>query len=277
MFVVVCRSYLPSNEHAEVSSKISQKSAYVPQLQKMVLKPQSTSAHSQPHSQNEVMSNLLGLNQAPYDEKTFTIPIRDQIALQLWGYNSQENPHIARSPDLSSYWRFFLEKCVQTILHDNGKHISIRSHSHILEIVETLKAKHPRQNIRDSIRIHVKKTASNKQDILLDSSIDLAASLLLMINFGSQPHVFSAQTHLVWDEKSPSLEDFVATYLSEPPKLRHERVRLEPAFNGRNLERIAGLQLVWTDNLIDHLRLIDGESKVEIFHHASFLKAQSDL
>jgi hypothetical protein len=37
---------------------------------------------------------------------------------------------------------------------------------------------------------------------------------------------------------------------------------------------MAGLEIVWTDNLADHLRLTDDDTKVHIFHHASFLEIQ---
>ncbi|KAF2178669.1 hypothetical protein K469DRAFT_731671 [Zopfia rhizophila CBS 207.26] len=47
-------------------------------------------------------------------------------------------------------------------------------------------------------------------------------------------------------------------------------------FTASNLERIAGIQIKLTDNLADHLRMIDKEDKfVAIFHHASFLKRQN--
>jgi hypothetical protein len=34
------------------------------------------------------------------------------------------------------------------------------------------------------------------------------------------------------------------------------------------------MEIEWADNLADHLRLTDGDKKVAIFHHASFLECQ---
>jgi len=51
-------------------------------------------------------------------------------------------------------------------------------------------------------------------------------------------------------------------------------VKLEKIFNARNLGRIAGIEIEWTKNLADHLRLIDEDRKVAIFHHATYLECQ---
>ncbi|KAH8652115.1 hypothetical protein BX600DRAFT_516190 [Xylariales sp. PMI_506] len=48
-------------------------------------------------------------------------------------------------------------------------------------------------------------------------------------------------------------------------------------FTVQNLVRIAGINIIWTDNLADHLRLADNGSSLFIFHHASFLKFQQRL
>jgi hypothetical protein len=53
-------------------------------------------------------------------------------------------------------------------------------------------------------------------------------------------------------------------------------VKLDRIFNARNLGRIAGIEVYWTNNLFDHLRLIDEDRKVAVFHYASFLKCQRE-
>ena len=52
-------------------------------------------------------------------------------------------------------------------------------------------------------------------------------------------------------------------------------IKLEKLFTAPNIERIAGISIRWTDNIVDHLRLVEDDSAVVIFHHASFLKWQS--
>jgi hypothetical protein len=56
--------------------------------------------------------------------------------------------------------------------------------------------------------------------------------------------------------------------------LTKEHVKLERLFNACNLDRIAGLQIIWTHNLANHLRVQNDDKEVSIFHYASFLNSQ---
>lgn len=49
-------------------------------------------------------------------------------------------------------------------------------------------------------------------------------------------------------------------------------VKLEKLFNAYNLSRIAGIEIVWTSNLSDHLRRQEDDTRVAVFHHAFFLE-----
>jgi hypothetical protein len=83
---------------------------------------------------------------------------------------------------------------------------------------------------------------------------------------------FSGRSEILW--KGASLQEFVAHFFGEGPVLGHEKVKLDKIFIARNLSRIAGVEILWTDNLVDHLRLTDDDTKVHVFHHASFLEFQ---
>lgn len=110
------------------------------------------------------------------------------------------------------------------------------------------------------------------EDELPESSIDLTARLVYMMDIGALRYGFSGRIGLLW--RQGSLKDFVHDHFNVPVMLDHD-VKLEKMFNARNLGRTAGIQIVWTDNLADHLRVIyEGEKTVAIFHHASFLKCQ---
>lgn len=61
-----------------------------------------------------------------------------------------------------------------------------------------------------------------------------------------------------------------------PLKLTDEIVKLpRTIFNAKNVAKIAGIEVCWTSNLADHLLMLDDESKVTLFHHASILKLQT--
>lgn len=50
-------------------------------------------------------------------------------------------------------------------------------------------------------------------------------------------------------------------------------------FNARQIEYIAGFEIVWTSNLLNHLLLLDGEKKVKVyvFHQVKLLRLHQDL
>jgi hypothetical protein len=108
----------------------------------------------------------------------------------------------------------------------------------------------------------------------IHNSLNLAIRLLLMIPIGpflatSGGITVSGETYVPW--KEGTMTEFVSGIFS-PQTLVKERVKLEKGFNLRNLKRIAGIEIRWTSNLADHLRMREDDTAVEIFHYASFLR-----
>lgn len=173
--------------------------------------------------------------------------------------------------DSEAYLAYHKKQCCFA-LHDGGRHISVRTHRDILEIAEDLKNGLPKENIRGRLSLKLADPKPANENELLDSSIDLSARLVSMMDIGVLRYGFSGRRGLLWSQGS--LKDLVHGYFNVPVLLDHD-VKLEKMFNARNLGRTAGIHIVWTDNLADHLRMIDeGDKTVAIFHHASFLKCQ---
>lgn len=109
---------------------------------------------------------------------------------------------------------------------------------------------------------------------ILRDALNLAVRLLLMIPVGpflatGGGITVSGETYLPW--KEGTITEFVNTEFPPQTSMR-DCVRLEKVFNARNLKRIAGIEIRWTSNLADHLRMRDDDTAVEIFHYASFLR-----
>ena len=94
-----------------------------------------------------------------------------------------------------------------------------------------------------------------------------------MITIGNFEYGFSSRPDLEWT--NGSLKDFVHDYFNGAIEVGYEKVKFEKSFNARNLNRIDGIEIIWTDNLADHLKMIGDDTQVAIFHYASFLKHQS--
>lgn len=192
------------------------------------------------------------------------------IANEYWAYPHQDQHLNSRDLDLQSFWTYYNKECARA-LHNGGRYVALRSHRDVIDCIRKLKSGMLRHDIKEELREKLTAPHEN-EDEMLENSIDLAASLLLMMSFSSFAYGFSGRSHLRWSHGS--LESFVSAYFDPGATQAKENVKMEKIFTARNLCRIAGLEIVWTDNLVDHLRLIDDDQRVHIFHHASFLYAQ---
>ncbi|KAI9772501.1 MAG: hypothetical protein M1840_000706 [Geoglossum simile] len=193
-----------------------------------------------------------------------------ELLTQLW---SCDVPSKLNNQELDpeAYFAYHRKQCSHA-LHDGGRHIYTRTHRDILEIAEDLEGGLSRETIRERLSLKLADPKPANENELLDSSVDLTARLVSMMDIGVLQYGFSGRRELVWNKGT--LRDFVNGYFNVAITLGQD-VKLENMFNARNLGRIAGIEIVWTDNLADHLRMIDDEDKkVAIFHHALFLKYQ---
>jgi len=196
--------------------------------------------------------------------------VRDDIIRGFW--------HQALSPqdkcndfDWDTYFIYYTKQCIQA-LHNCGRYISIRNHQDILDVVCHLKDLSTKDTIKKILKLKLRELNGEKEaDALLEGSINLTARLFLMMDIGVLSLGYSGRRELNWNEGS--LKDFVHDHFNQPQVLGHENVKLEKIFTARNLDRIAGIKIEWTDNLADHLHMVgNDDEKVAIFHHASFLK-----
>ena len=105
---------------------------------------------------------------------------------------------------------------------------------------------------------------------LLDALLDLAAGLYLTVSIGSLQNSLTPGRAIAWEDDW-TLAEKVHTSLWPAPQLS-EHVKLPKSFTAVNLERIAGIKIVWTSNLADHLSLTSDDTKLILFHQASFLE-----
>ena len=191
------------------------------------------------------------------------------LLVSIWDLNS---PKLQKDSStlLIAYWQYYQATCAHA-LHDGGRHNLARTHQDIIELIGRMRNGDTRDDLRVALQSKISQI-HHDEDEILDSTIDLAASLLLMIDFGNAKHGFSNSRQLEWCQGS--LRDCVTTYFSAQRQLGHDGVKLPRTFNARNLDKIAGVEFVPTTNLLDHLRLTDDDTKVYVFHHVAFLKLQ---
>ncbi|EDU48848.1 conserved hypothetical protein [Pyrenophora tritici-repentis Pt-1C-BFP] len=193
-----------------------------------------------------------------------------QIINKLWEpllvqthFQNSEHP-------IGAYWRFYQLEC-ERALHDNGRHVLERTHQDLLDIIHSLRKAETRDEIQRALRSKLTKPHDNEEE-LLDGSVDFAANIWLMVDFDHIQYGFSGRRQLHW--KSEPLAKCLCSGFPASPLLGHEGVKLQRIFNAPNLKRIARIEIVPTANLLDHLRIIDDDTKLCVFHHVSVLGLQ---
>ncbi|KAL7810886.1 hypothetical protein V8C26DRAFT_422661 [Trichoderma gracile] len=111
----------------------------------------------------------------------------------------------------------------------------------------------------------------------IEHDIDMCARLLTM----TQVHHCGSSSRLAGTTAVPwtkvSLENAFSCHFCTQKALQADQMRLSKDFTAWHLSRIAGVDIRWTANLADHLRFVDHDQAVFIFHCASFLKVHINM
>ncbi|KAH7370959.1 hypothetical protein BKA66DRAFT_444370 [Pyrenochaeta sp. MPI-SDFR-AT-0127] len=201
---------------------------------------------------------------------TLTPSTKRFITNRFWGPPPVRDFQYSKNELFEAYWKFHHREC-ERALDDGGRHVLARTHQDILDVVAALKQGQLREDIQKDLRAKLTKSHDNENE-LIDRCIDLSACLWLMIDFGNIQYGFSGRRQLQWG--NDSLADCIASSFDSVPSLGSKGVKLQRVFNARNLYEIAGVEILPTTNLLDHLRLTDDDTKLYVFHHATFLKCQ---
>lgn len=200
------------------------------------------------------------------------VDIECQLISEFWGLTVSAGNFRHGDLDFRSYFTWYREKC-NSALREGGTHTSVRTHRDLVEIAQWFQQLSSRDDIKNKLKARFTSQHSN-EDELVNSSIDLVTRLYLMLDFGVIQSGFTGREFSKWI--SGDIKTFIADYYKNSPKLEHKGIKLQEGFNARNLGRITRIKIDWTKNLTDHLRLVDDDKTVAIFHHRSFLEAQKN-
>lgn len=166
------------------------------------------------------------------------------------------------------YFRYYSRQCDLIGRYANGKYSSVETHRDIMDIAQLLQKPLTREEVRKCMSDFLKFADVTQHD----NSINLVARLLLMTKIGNVPHECLGGKPIEW--QCGDLRTFMHKHFHPVPTRGHDRIKLEKSFNALNVQRIAGIQIWWTDNLADHLKMMNDDRAVFVFHHASFLAYQ---
>ena len=198
---------------------------------------------------------------------------QDYVLQKFWGCQEYgHRGHLLENDNLQHYWRYYREECLlyQHSLKPNDR--AIKCLEDLLEIVQMLKSGLLKNEIKDVLRSKLN-GGIDSTDANLTMSIDLAARLLLMMTIDDRETLILRPNRLKWE--AGSLKHFVRQWFDPSDSgMKTFSLKVQRTFTARNLEQVGGLKIIWTDDLADHLRVTDDDTRVFIFHHASFLQCQ---
>ena len=107
-------------------------------------------------------------------------------------------------------------------------------------------------------------------EYLAPSLVDLAVDVWSMLSIAKFPGDISYDEPIPWED-DVTLADLVHKCFPLHP-FSQDMVKMPQAFTAAHLEKIGGIQVVWTSNLADHLLLKEDDTKLMLFHQVSILR-----
>ena len=105
---------------------------------------------------------------------------------------------------------------------------------------------------------------------LAPTLIDLAVDAWSMLSVAKFPGDISYDEPIHWEDDS-TLTHLVRQCFPLVPESQ-DIVKLPQTFTAAHLEKIGGIQVIWTSNLADHLLLKEDDTKLMLFHQVSILR-----
>ena len=214
--------------------------------------------------------NVRGPLQRHIASTKLPIGLRQIVINRIFGLDLSASAFGDRDNGLRAYFNdWFEEQCEAAV----GE-VSVETLEELLEFVAYLQSTNGSQG-----KICSKLSSiSGNLDPASNASLTLAARIWLSISVGSLSHyVTPGQDYNIWENNWEHGKLSKAIHDTLWPKLQtSEKVKLPKVFTAANLEIIGGIRVQWTSNLADHLSLRDDDTKVMLFHQASFLELHKE-
>lgn len=197
------------------------------------------------------------------------------VANTFWANQPPKSYSLA---SLEPYSQYYTDQC-KTAYYSLATKLYFSKHTDILQVARLIKQGLTRDQVAqevESLFPNIPLDTHVSPDNVIEGVINLTTRLLLMTDVGepARNRAWTGRAYRVWDQGN--IHDFTRNIFTIQRTDRHDGIQLDIDFNARNLDVIGGFKVELTNNLLDHLEVVDieGETRVMIFHHISFLKNQ---
>lgn len=199
---------------------------------------------------------------------------------EIWSEHLSAQEYQEYKRDYESYFIHIFQE-LSAVAGGGDSIVRDLKYEHIFGIVQKLKSQHW---TRGEIATNVHAILGVVDSAQTQRAVNLAAALLVPLNFKGLGGVWRGEV-ISWQENetlSETIAKRIKTISGGPMNLRgtcascsqSKHDRYGKNFNAMKLARIAGFEIIWTSNLMDHLLLQDEDDKVKvyIFHQLKVLE-----
>jgi len=161
------------------------------------------------------------------------------IVNKCWGIQATATDFTPNSR-FDPYLKFYSKQC-RLAFHNGGAYILAKTHGKVLEVARLVREDNLRENIEQDLKRQLEGSEPPNLDERICGLVDLAARLVVMVGIGDLRTGFVALDKVNWT--NGTLKDSVSGHFGRYKTSSTEQVKLEPVFNARNLERIAGIEI----------------------------------
>ena len=178
--------------------------------------------------------------------------------------------------DWDAYFHYYAFECRKAVEYGYGEHTTVRKHKDISVIASELENGLSKEEIKKKLLLlDTQQRSEDVKNQMAEGSARLVVRLISMVDIGPIPHDrIQGRAPLLWDNEQLNLKSFLESHFIKS-SLAPEKIKFEEDFTAFNIWRFTGLEIQWTNNLVDHLRLIENDTKLCIFHHIAFLRSQN--
>jgi hypothetical protein len=195
--------------------------------------------------------------------------LKQRILSEFWGVTNSEAESSKERRLVERYHEYYTKQ-VHLMLYDGGQDAPTWTHNDVFDIMTRINNSHSRQEISSDLQTRLKEEDETASGDTVDRLIDLSARLCVMTSFGHAPFAAERQTSVPWTQGNA--KEVLYQHFTQQRVLTVEpRFKLPKIFTAHNIHRMAGLKIVWTPYLNEHLQLLDHDESLAIFHHIDFL------
>ncbi|KAI1000774.1 hypothetical protein K3495_g7422 [Podosphaera aphanis] len=183
-------------------------------------------------------------------------------------------------PSANTYFEYLESQCRAALSKWEKYDLSELKFSHVTDIAKMLKAGSTRPDIEQFLG----DVLVGDCRIIASEIIDLTVRLVLMVPIWSfWQGVSPKELALTWVEGT--VERSFERHFRPKQKLLSEKrmeygvkqpIVMDKTFTAQRLDELAGIKVMWTNNLLDHLKMTPDNGGVFLFHHAAVLTYQRD-